>query len=447
MSQNFFEPRTPVRRPRPPGPALGLPPGLVPGLEPAAREGKAAGPSGGGGPSGPGEPPRPGGPDEPSWLRIYWNTLRSFVRRHLGLRPKAPAAPGEQAARRHRGRALAVTVLVLAVVSAAAVVVLRDRGGSGTGSGTEGSDRPTAAVDPNASASGSSSGSSSASSSASVSPSTPPPIRDAVATWVAGHIGPTHVVACDVAVCAALVSHGFPAGSTLTVTSSPQQLLGADVAVVTGPLRAMAGDALRDLTGPQPLAVFGGGEGDGAGAGDEAGDGPGSGSGTDAAADAQRAEVLPIAHAGRTAYERVAAADRAERRFSGAALAANQRITFQGGTRALLTSGHVDLRVCALLAVLSSGHTLTVASFDAPAPGAGADVPRGGVAISRVDGVPATGSGPQAAALRALVDAQQPPYRPLRTAARTGGAGTPAVLTVLYDQPAPDGLVSANSPS
>jgi hypothetical protein len=436
MPQNFFEPRTPVGRPRPPG--------LAPGLAPAPRESastpafgspsrsegpeayeESAGPEASEGSeasertapppeeplphsshsSHPSHSSRPPRSPEPSWARIYWNTLRSFTRRSLGLKPLA--APGHQGSGRRRGRLLFAAVLVLAVFAAGAMVGLRGHDGSGTRGRR--SDGPTATGGSSTSTPAGSSGG-----------RTPPPVRDAAASWVAGHIGADHVVACDAAVCAALASHGFPAGSTVAVHGSAQDVLGADVAVVTGPLRALAGAALTDVTGSEPLAVFGAG--------------------------AQRAEVLPVAHAGRTAYDRTAAADRADRRFAGTSLAGNKKITFRGGIRSLLTGGDVDLRVCALLAVLSSGHTLSVESFAPPAPGAGPDIARSAVEISRVDGASAADGGPHAAALRALIAAQQPPYRPMRTVTRPGRAGSPAVLSVLYDQPAPDGLDSNPTP-
>lgn len=236
-------------------------------------------------------------------------------------------------------------------------------------------------------------------------------VRAETARWVIRNVGPGHVVACDAAMCGSLAALGFPASSTVWVKDSALELQSADVAVLTSTLRTRLGPAVGALTAAQPLAAFG--------------------SGT------QTVTIQPVAHAGRAAYERAMAADLADRGLAGRALAANSRITFAAAARVPLERGLVDMRICALLATLSSGHTLTVESFGPAAPGAGTGVPRNGVEISTIDTVSAVGTAEPATALRALVAAQQPPYRPLRTETRAAQTGSPAVLTLLYSQPAP----------
>lgn len=236
-------------------------------------------------------------------------------------------------------------------------------------------------------------------------------VRAATARWIIGNVGPGQVVACDAAMCGSLVALGFPASSTVWVRDSALELQSADVAVLTSTLRARLGSGVAAVTAAQPLAAFG--------------------SGT------RTVTIQAVAHAGRASYERAAAADLADRRLAGTALAANSRITFTAAARVPLERGLVDMRICALLATLSSGHTLTVASFGPAAPGAGAGVPRNGVEISVIDAVSAAGAAEPAVVLRALVAAQQAPYRPLRTAVRAARAGSPAVLGLLYSQPPP----------
>lgn len=400
MPQNFFEPRTPVRR----VPGRGLVPEPVREPEPV-----------------PAPEPAPV-PDEPSWARIYWNTLRSFLRRRLGMAPRAPRARHDGDSTRHDGdgtRAkparrpllLAVAVLVAAVLALTAVL-LTNRSGTGTGADADGvhrADRPGSLAGPAASG---------PSAPAQDAPS--PQVRDETAAWVAAHVGPGQVVACDAAVCGALAALDFPASSTVLVQGSAQQVQSADVAVVTATLRSRLGAVLDEVTAAQPLATFGAG--------------------------AQRVTVQTVAHAGRAAYARATTADLADRRAAGKALLANKRLTFAPGARTLLAAGRVDIRVCALLATLSGSHALTVTSFGTAAPGAGPGVPLSGLDLSTVDKTPATGAGAPAAAVRALIAAQQAPYRPLATATAPGAAGAPAVLTVLYAQPAPTGLVSNPTP-
>ncbi|MHA6763675.1 hypothetical protein [Streptacidiphilus sp. PAMC 29251] len=105
----------------------------------------------------------------------------------------------------------------------------------------------------------------------------------------------------------------------------------------------------------------------------------------------------------------------------------------------------MDTRVCALLATLSAGHTVAVASFGVQQPGAGPDIPLSSVQITGIDHQSPTGASAPARALRALVAAQQPPYRPLATASLVAGVGVPA-LALHYSQPAPlAGLDSTTS--
>lgn len=390
MPQNFFEPRTPVKRrqasafePRASSPRTGD--GQAP--EPARPEEPSGPPPSGQPTSGP--PPR-----EPSWLRIYWNTLRSFTRRRLGLGPRPPREDDGPRSRRPLLIAVAVTV---AVALLAVAVVLTKSGG--------GSDPSAAPATPTATP-------------ADGEPS--PQVRNAVAAWVATHVGPGQVVACDAAVCGALAARDFPASSTVWVRDSVQELQSADVAVLTSTLRARLGAAVDEVTAAEPLAAFGAGT--------------------------QRVTIRAVAHAGRAAYASAATADLADRRFAGTALLKNKRLTLAASARTLLAAGQVDIRLCALLATLSSGHTLTVASFGAPSPGAGAGVPRTAMDLLTVDKAAATGTTGPAGALRALIAAQQAPYRPLSVTVRPAEAPAPAVLTVLFSQPAPVDLVDNPTP-
>lgn len=387
MPQDFFEPRTPVRRERPPRIAVEV--------------------------DAPPRPPRPAY-DEPSWARIYWNTLRSFTRRKLGLRPRdvtvgTSAASGTSAtsvtssAGRSSGRRayyVAAAVTVAAALTVAAVTLSQPGD-----SGTRARSGPTGvAADGGAMAGGSRATGGGSAVTAQV---TPPEVRDAAAAWVVGNVGPGQVVACDAAVCGALAGLGFPASSTVLVQGGIQGVQSADVVVLTQTLRVRLGAAVDEVTAAEPLAAFG------------------TGSGT--------ATVTAVAHAGRAAYSRTAAAERADRTGAGAELAANKRITFGPGARALLATGQVDMRVCAVLATLSAGHTLTVESFGTAAPGAGPGIPRATVSISAIDRHAATAATIPAVAVRLLIVAQQPPFRPLATQ-RSG-----PTLTLRYAQPAPPG--------
>ena len=379
MPQNLFEPGRPVARNQPPGSATGPLP---------AR----------GAPAEPVEQQPPG--REPSWLRVYWNTFRSFARRRLGLGPRPPRIRQES---RSTGL-IVLTVLAGSVVViglAGAGVALGGKQGDGTRSGSAA--RPQAAPV----ASGTDAGAAGTEPSGVPSPA----VRTQVAQWVIADIGPGNLVACDAALCGTLASLGFPLASLVPVGDSAEALQGADAVLVTTTLRSRLGDVLTALTADQPLAEFGTG--------------------------AQAVTVQPIAHAGRAAYTSQLAADVVERQQAGTALLSNSRIVFAPQARLTISQGRVDLRVCAILATLGTGHVLTVASFGPTAPGAGPAIPLTGLEITSIDHRPATGSGPQARALRTLVGAQQPPYRPLSTSTVAAHGDSPTALVLRYSEPGP----------
>jgi hypothetical protein len=262
-------------------------------------------------------------------------------------------------------------------------------------------------------AQGSAAGSPSAS--AVTTPLAPTRAETEAAAWVMDDIGPTHVVACDVSVCALLSRAGLPQTSMVTAGSDISDIEGADVVVTTAVSRNLLGAALTAITSPEPLAAFGTGD--------------------------DRVEVTAVALTGTADYTRQLSQDRRDRKQVGATLAGNARIVLADpADDALLTNGLVDSRLCSLLALISGSHTITVASFGAPGPGAGPDIPAATMAISAVDGQPATGNSPQARALLALLAAQQAPYHPTAAVAESTG------LQVSFAQPEPLGLITGAKP-
>lgn len=233
--------------------------------------------------------------------------------------------------------------------------------------------------------------------------------------WVMANIGPTHVVACDVSVCALLSRAGLPRTSMVTAGSDIGDIEGADVAVTTAVSRNLLGAALTGITSPEPLAAFGTGD--------------------------DRVEVTAVALTGTADYARQLAQDRGDRKQVGATLAGNARIVLADpADSAPLADGLVDSRLCSLLALISGSHTITVASFGAPGPGAGPDIPAATTVISAVDGRPATGNSPQARALLALLAAQRAPYHPTAAVAESTG------LHISFAQPEPLGLITGAQP-
>lgn len=240
-------------------------------------------------------------------------------------------------------------------------------------------------------------------------PAAPTPDSASAAQWIIRAIGPDHVVACDVSVCAYLRAHGFPAASARTVRTGVAEIEQADVVVMSGLIRAQFGAALEAVVSAQPLATFGTG--------------------------ADRVDIAPVALDGTAAYGAALAEDLALRRTVGAELLANRRLTIAAAARPQLSAGLVDTRLCALLALLAGTHTVTVTAFTAPGPGAGPDIPAPGAVISLIDGQQATVTAAPAAAARALVRAQRTPYAPMSAVFTSEG------LRVLFTQPPLLGLL------
>ena len=249
----------------------------------------------------------------------------------------------------------------------------------------------------------------------------PSPTPDEVqaAQWVAVHVGSDRVVACDVDLCAQARQSGVPAASLVTVGSAITDVERADVVISTSLMRGEFGAQLTAICSPEPLASFGSG--------------------------ADQVVVTAVALDGSADYSRRLASDRDARGRVGAVMAHSPRITFLAPEAAAeLSDGLVDSRLSSLLTLISSSHTVTVASFTGTGPQAGADIPEPDVVISRIDGRPVGGSAAQSnaqsAALIALVDAQQPPYRPQSVISEADG------VKISFSQPEPLGLIAGATP-
>lgn len=241
------------------------------------------------------------------------------------------------------------------------------------------------------------------------------PAEIQAAQWVVANAGPGRVVACDVTICDLLSQDGVRSVVLVAAVPDINGVEAAQVVVTTAASRKALGTALSTITSPEPLAAFGSGDGE--------------------------VEVTTVALKGTDDYARLLMLDRGYRERVGSSLARNPRITLiDPGDADTLANGMVDSRLCSLLALISASHKITVSSFDAPAPGAGQDVPTATMIISAVDGVSATGDSAQARALLTLLASQQAPYRPAAAVAETSG------LRIAFEQPEPLGLIPGAKP-
>jgi len=233
-------------------------------------------------------------------------------------------------------------------------------------------------------------------------------VRDQAADWVARQVSAGAILACDPAMCSALVQHGIPAANLLVLGPGSADPLGSDVVLATAAVRNMFGTRLATVYAPQTLASFGTGQ--------------------------ARIDVRAIAPDGAAAYRGALAADLRARRAAGAQLLANPRIILAPAARAELASGEVDARLLIILAAMAVSGPVHVLAFGDQGPGASMGTPLRSAQI-----LAAGASGP---AMLAFVRAQRPPY----LAAQSGlspapGGGTE--LMIAFTAPGPLGLLQA----
>ena len=232
--------------------------------------------------------------------------------------------------------------------------------------------------------------------------------RGEAASWIAGQVAASAIVACDPAMCTVLHADGLPATRLLVLGTATADPLGSDVVVATLPVRNEFGTRLQSVYAPVVIASFGTGAG--------------------------RIDIRAIAPDGAAAYQAALAADRRSRISAGSQLLRNPRITVAGGARNALSAGDVDPRLLMMLAALADQQQVRITAFGDPSPGASPVVPLRSVQIA------ALGPGAEAEAslqsMLSLIDAQRQPFQPLRAAL----AGSSA-LTVEYAAPSPLGLL------
>ena len=234
--------------------------------------------------------------------------------------------------------------------------------------------------------------------------------RGEVASWIAGQVAASAIVACDPAMCAALHADGLPATRLLVLGTATADPLGSDVVVATLAVRNQFGTRLQSVYAPVVIASFGTGAG--------------------------RIDIRAIAPDGTAAYEAALAADRRSRISAGSQLLRNPRIIVAADARNALSAGDVDPRLLMMLAALADQQQVRITAFGDPSPGASPVVPLRSVEIA------ALGPGAEAeASLRSMlsfIDAQRQPFQPLQAAL----AGSSA-LTVEYAAPSPLGLLGS----
>jgi hypothetical protein len=321
-------------------------------------------------------------PAEPSWGRVLATTIRVWVSRRL-----RPAGSGKARPAAPRWPLAALLALALAVIAVAAVQF----------TGVFARTAATAARAPWAAGHAGTAGTSSGAAAR----------RAEAAAWIAGQVSADAIVACDPALCAALLAQGVSAGRLMPLPAGTADPHGAAVMVTSASARSQL--AMRYA--PAVIASFG--------------------SGT------ARIEVCATEPGGAAAYRSALRADLAARTSAGSQLLRNSRIQFTARDAAQLRAGDVDSRLLVTLAALWIRYSFGVTSFGDASPGVRALFRE----VTITGGGGEYGAAELAAAL-ALVRAQDPPYLPDHAWIVHPAAG-PAALHIQFAAPSPLGLLTA----
>ncbi len=242
------------------------------------------------------------------------------------------------------------------------------------------------------------------------------PAREQAAAWVASQVSGDVIVACDPAMCSALLARGVSAGNMLILRSAASDPLGSDLVLATAAVRSQFGGRLASVYAPQVIASFGSG--------------------------ALRIDVRAVAPDGAAAFRTELAADMAARRAAGRQLLGNSQISASAAARAALLGGQPDARLLAALAAMAAAGPVRIESFGDSGPGAAPGTPLRAAELT-APGAPAAAA-TRLADMLAFVRAQRSPYLAERAAIGRGAHGSP-VLSVEFAAPSPVGLLQTQA--
>jgi hypothetical protein len=241
--------------------------------------------------------------------------------------------------------------------------------------------------------------------------------RSRALTWIAGQIGRDVVVACDHEVCSALAARGFPAGNLVVLAPTAPDPMGAAVVIATADIRSQFGSKLASVYAPAVIASFGGGS--------------------------ARIDIRVIAPDGAAAYRTALSADLRARKASAAELLGNRKVEVSAAARRQLSTGQVDARLLIAIDALIHQHPVDIIGFGGSAPGAAPGTPLRFADLAETDRAARMRKSAYVQSMLALLQAQNPSFRPLRTATVRVSGGE-SVLRIEYAAPSPLGLF--NSP-
>ncbi|WP_030453041.1 hypothetical protein [Herbidospora cretacea] len=231
--------------------------------------------------------------------------------------------------------------------------------------------------------------------------------REQAAEWVARQV--SGIIGCDAPVCALLAGHDVEPSRLLPLRGQ-EEVLNADVVVVTPALAELFGPGLEPVTAPEPLATVG---------------------------DVRVVQVTPQ---GVGTFAKALERDKRDRREAGRELLANPRLAATPAATRQLAGGEVDARILVSLAALAASHRLYVRGFE----DGGHDprkVPYRTVEISSVDGTEPTEA--SVSGIVRFLEAQESRFHPIEAKIARPVDAVSTILRIRYAAPSPTGSLSS----
>ena len=237
---------------------------------------------------------------------------------------------------------------------------------------------------------------------------------DEAAAWTETQVSRSSTVSCDPVMCQALAAAQIPVGDLDVLKPGTAKPLRSDVVVATPLVRREFGGRLSSVYAPVILASFGSGQ--------------------------TRVDIRVIAAPGAAAYLSALRADQQSRKAAGRQLSDNKRVAITAVARRQMLAGQVDSRLLTTLAALAAIHPLSVVAFGDSGPGAAPGVPLRAVELATTSQTVNADRPLTVQGMLALVNLQQPPFRPAR-AGRIRLRDGETVIRIEFGAPSPLGLL------
>ncbi|TKK89304.1 hypothetical protein FDA94_10240 [Herbidospora galbida] len=231
--------------------------------------------------------------------------------------------------------------------------------------------------------------------------------REQAATWVARQV--KGIVGCDAPVCALLATQGVEPSRLLPLRGQ-EEVLNADVVVVTPALRELFGPGLEPVTATEPLATVG------------------------------AIRIVQVTPQGVGTFAKALERDKRDRRDAGRELLANPRLAATPAATRQLAGGEVDARILVSLAALAASHRLYIRGFG----DGGADpreVPYRTVEVSSVDGSEPTSE--SVSGIIRFLEAQESRFHPIEVNIARPVDAVSTILRIRYAAPSPTGSLTS----